>query len=482
MLRDLRRSMWLTGSVVGLVMASGCVEPHDHHTDDAGVTDAGTQDDAGTTDAGTQDAGTPDTDLALVRFNADGTLDTSFGTDGTAWVDLGPGSNTVRDSLWSMDRDSQDRLVLFGSKKADGDRADADRVVVRLTRDGTLDTSFATGGIHTLDSQNVDDNARKGFVQADGKIFASGYASVPTGAGTQKSNAIVLLRLNDDGTPDTMFGTEGVIVSNPFQPADPVNMPWGMAEAYSAGRQSTGEYVTTGYGRSAASGPVDVVSFRYDAAGAPDSTWGTMGGFLYDAIGDNDRGRNLTVLPDDRVFMVGSSATAAGQVDAMALMVTADGVLDATFGTSGVSTHALGRKDQAFFGVASTQDWIAAVGYRGAEDGEDADAILLLQPLGVSGSAFVNAVPLSETNEDRLWAVTFDANGKAVAAGFITENGDSRMAVARFNTDGSLDLTFGNGGIAQVNVAEAGTLEAARAVVVQSDGKIVLAGAAEVAK
>ncbi|MGA9523079.1 MAG: hypothetical protein WBV82_16545 [Myxococcaceae bacterium] len=474
--------MWLAGSVAGLVLASGCGEqPSSGGPDDAGVTDAGTTD-AGTTDAGTQDAGTPDTDLALARFNADGTLDTSFGTDGIAWLDLGPGSSTVRDSMWSMDRDSQDRLVLFGSKKADGDRADADRVVVRLTANGALDTSFATGGIHTLDTQNVGDNARNGFVQADGKIVASGYASVPTGAGTQNSNAIVLLRLNDDGTPDTTFGTEGVVVSNPFQPADPVNTPWGMAEAYSAGRQSTGAYVTTGYGRAAATGPVDVVSFRYDAAGAPDSTWGTMGGFLYDAIGDHDRGRNMTVLSDDRVFMVGSSTTAAGQVDAMVLMLTADGALDETFGTGGVSTHAFGRKDQALFGVASTQDWVAAVGYRGAEGSEDADSILLLQPLGGTGNAFVNTVPLSDANEDRLWAVTFDANGKAVAAGIITENGDSRMVVARFNTDGSLDTTFGSGGVAQVNAAEAGTLEAARAVVVQSDGKIVIAGAAEVAK
>ncbi len=475
MIKELRRVMWLASSVAGLALASGCGQP-----DNGGPADGSTETDGGT-DGGTtpNDAGTPDTDLALVRFNADGTLDTTFGTGGTAWVDLGPGGENTKDGMWDMDRDSQDRLVLFAQKKAEGERTDADRVVVRLTPNGALDTSFGTDGMHVLDTHNQGDNARHGFIQPDGKILASGYTSVPTGVGDQKANAIVLLRLNDNGSPDTSFGVEGALVSNPMHPADPVNTPWGMAEAYSAGMQSTGRYVTTGYGRSAASGPVDLVSYGYDQAGAPDMSWGLAGGFIYDAIGDNDRGRNMTVLADDRVFMVGSATTASGQVDAMAMMLTRDGALDDTFGTNGVSTHAFDRADQAFFGVAHTNEWVAAVGYRGAEGGEDADAVLLLQPLGASGTASVQAVPMSESNDDRFWTVTFDANGKPVAAGFITENGDSRMVVARFNTDGTLDTSFAGDGIAEVNVAEAGAVEAARAVVVQTDGKIVIAGAAE---
>ena len=51
-------------------------------------------------------------------------------------------------------------------------------------------------------------------------------------------------------------------------------MQWGMAEAYGVARQSTGAYVTGGYGRSAAGGTVNVVSFRCTAAGAFDTTWG----------------------------------------------------------------------------------------------------------------------------------------------------------------------------------------------------------------
>jgi hypothetical protein len=52
--------------------------------------------------------------------------------------------------------------------------------------------------------------------------------------------------------------------------------------------------------------------------------------------------------------------------------------------------------------------------------------------------------------------------------------------VARFNTDGTRDTTFGTGGVVLVNVAVGKLDEVARAVVIQSDGKVVLAGAAEV--
>lgn len=59
------------------------------------------------------------------------------------------------------------------------------------------------------------------------------------------------------------------------------------------------------------------------------------------------------------------------------------------------------------------------------------------------------------------------------------DNGDNQMVVARFTTEGNLDTTFGTGGIAKINVATAGTEEAARGIAIQSDGKIVIGGPIE---
>jgi uncharacterized delta-60 repeat protein len=442
------------------------------------------EDDAGTnceTDGGT-DGGvqlSADTEFAAVRFNTDGTLDTTFGTGGVVKVDLGPGTASSREILWGMAKDGTDRLVLFGGKKGDGDRIDADRVVVRLTANGAVDTTFGTNGVQTLNIANLGDNPRNGIVQADGKIVSSGYTSQPTGVGTQAVNKVVLQRLNDNGSLDNAFGSKGVVNSLPIQPADPVTQEWGMAEAYAAGYQS-GKYVTTGYGRAAPTGTVDMVSFRYTSTGQLDPTWGTNGTVTLDLVGDNDRGRNMIVLPDDRVLVVGSGTPAAQNIDAMVVMLRQNGERDTSFAADGYKLYSFDRADEAFYGVALNPagDRVVAAGYR-AGGAEDEDATLLLLPIGGGGTEFVQPVPISETENDRFWSAAFDASGKAYGAGFVTEGTDNLMMVARFNADGSRDTTFGAGGVAKINVVQAGKDETARAVVVQSNGKVVVAGIIE---
>lgn len=435
--------------------------------------------DAGTPDAGVQPSA--DTEFAAVRFNPDGTRDTTFGTNGVAKVDVSTGTAANREALWGLSRDSSDRLVLFGHAKGEAERVDTDRVVVRLTANGALDSAFATKGVHTLNIANLADNTRAGIVQADGKIVVSGYTAQPTGVGTQSANRVVLLRLDETGAVDNTFGYKGVVNSAPFLPANPATTEWGMAEAYAVGRQSTGKYVTTGYGRTAASGTVDLVSFRYTATGELDTTWGTNGSYVLNLVGDNDRGRNMVVLPDDRVFMVGSGVPTAQNIDAMTVMLTADGRPDTSYTQDGYKLHTWGRADEAFFGAAVSPagDRVAAAGYL-AGGTDDDDALLFIRPIGSgTGNEFVQPVPISETTNDRFWAVTFDSAGKVYAAGFVTENGDSRMMVARFNADGSKDTSFGTNGVATANVVAAGTDEAARGIVIQSDGKVVLAGVIE---
>jgi uncharacterized delta-60 repeat protein len=445
----------------------------------------------GGADGGASDtapAPAPDTDFAVVRFNANGTLDTTFGTGGIARLDLGPGSGTTRDTQWGLALDGQGRAVVFGHKKADG-RSDFDRVVVRLTATGALDPTFATMGVNTLNIANLGDQARNGVVDPDGKIVAAGYTAQPTGVGTQTANRIVLLRLLDNGMPDPAFGSAGIVNAAPFVPANPETTMWGMAEAYGVTRLSTGAYVTTGYGRAAATGTVDLVAFRFGPDGKRDNTWGTAGAAVLDVAGDNDRGRNLIALPGDRVLMVGSATPTAMAIDAMAVIYQANGTLDPAFDTDGYKLYDFGRPDEAFFGVALAPggNLALATGYRaGAAGGmmEDDDSVLMLLPVGgTGGTEIVKAVPLSDTESDRFFGAAFDAQGKAYGAGFLRAGNDSQMVVARYLPDGTPDPTFGTAGVAKVNVTVAGgTEESARAVAVQSDGKVVIAGTVEVIK
>ena len=133
------------------------------------------------------------------------------------------------------------------------------------------------------------------------------------------------------------------------------------------------------------------------------------------------------------------------------MILTANGALDTTFNTTGYKIYkfdtASDRPDESLYGAAVSPDgmFAAAAGYRNASQHAPAsattndDAVLVILPLGGTGTEFAAVVPLSATTKDRFWAVTFDANNKVVAAGYVTDGNESWLAVARFNTDGTLE-------------------------------------------
>jgi uncharacterized delta-60 repeat protein len=443
-----------------------------------------------------------DTEVVVARFNADGTADTTFGTNGVFRHDIAPNNGNTREMLWGMAKGpTDDALALFVATKGAGTRTDTDRAIMRLTANGALDTTFAPAGaggaggsagtgIYFLNVGNLGETARHGIVQADGKILSAGYSSWPTGVGAQTANRVQLVRLNADGTPDATFGAGGIVVSAPFMSTSPTT-PWGMAEAYGVALQAgTGSYITTGYGRLAPSGQVNVVCFRYTAAGLLDTTFGMNGIFEYDHVGADDRGRNIAALPGDRLLVVGSLVPAGTNVDAMAMILTPNGARDTTFGTMGVKSWELGagRNDEAFYGlaVAPSGTLAGASGYsrNGTDTTMNDDSAVLLLPLGTAGTEVAKAVPLSATEHDRLWGVAFDSMDRMYATGFITQaaGNNNKMVLVRLTAAGAIDTTFAaaTAGIASLDAApNGGTLEEARAVVVQSTGKIVIAGVAE---
>jgi hypothetical protein len=154
----------------------------------------------------------------------------------------------------------------------------------------------------------------------------------------------MLLHLLEDGTPNPDFGfgvaLPGVSRFNPFVGDG------GAAECYAAARQSNGRIVTTGYGYATGPGMLssydgyvtsdaqDLVSFGV-LDGGLDLDWGNLGTLAIQSeeagLGETqDRGRDLVVLPDDRVVQAGRFGTSP------ALFVTAaDGHLDTSVGDGG---------------------------------------------------------------------------------------------------------------------------------------------------
>ena len=323
--------------------------------------------------------GARDTDIAITRFDASGRLDATFGAGGTTKVDLGAGlvlppaagsttttNSVVGDTMWGLTVLPDDRLVAVGASPAKGvGRTDLDFAFMMFTADGALDTTFATGGVLTVDVAGGNDSPRQAVVQPDGKIVLSGYTRTTA---TPPVVHPVLVRVSPSGVLDPSFGTAGIAGEKILA---------AVTEAYEVGMQGD-DFIITGYGRATEAEKVDLISARFTETGALDRTYGTDGLVRIDIAAEDDRGRDLVVLPDGRVLIAGSGKPDAANINAMLVLLEKDGTLDTRFGRGGILQVDLGGPSDSFFGVTLTADGTHAfvAGYKGADPTTGDDAVV----------------------------------------------------------------------------------------------------------
>ena len=306
--------------------------------------------------AGAMDA--RDRDIALARFNADGTIDTSFGTNGVVTLDLSDGAldgtTYVADTAWALNAYPDDRLLVTGARKRDGN-LDTDFAVVRLSADGARDGTFGSNGVASVDVNNRSATPRTATVLADGSVVMAGYM---TDGGVVKP---VLFKLTPAGQLDSTFGAGGIYTETVL----PV-----VTEAYAARLQGT-SFVTAGYGRATTMESIDWLSLRISAAGTRDLTYGTMGVARLDRAGFADNARDLAILPDNRVMLVGGGRSSDSDSDGMIAVLTANGQPDATWGNMGRRVFDFGGASDFFWAVAVSPDSnrVALVGTRAVAAG-----------------------------------------------------------------------------------------------------------------
>ena len=230
-----------------------------------------------------------DTDFGLARYNADGTLDPSFGNGGKVRTDF----DGYNDDAMAVLVQPDGRIVAAGSAKNPFNFYDF--ALARYEADGTLDTSFGQGGKVRTDfgAQNFD-RARSAVLQPDGRIVAAGFASLAFG-----DTRYAAARYNADGTIDKSFGTKGR-----------VRLHFGSCceEAHSVLLQGDGKIVLVGYPDSESSDS-DFVLARLDAGGVLDPGFG-KNGWVRTSFGNLNGGANgATLQPDGKIVAVGFQAT-----------------------------------------------------------------------------------------------------------------------------------------------------------------------------
>jgi uncharacterized delta-60 repeat protein len=158
--------------------------------------------------------------LPVVRFNANGTPDTTFNGTGTQLIPLSAfGSTYATVQGYGLALQSDGKILVVGSA-APSSAFNSDWVAARLNPDGTLDTSFGSNGVDTLDFAGGSDQAYDVVVQADGKILVGGQEVVP-GTGF----FLALARFNTDGTLDQTFNGTGEMTTKPPSVFESI---WGM--------------------------------------------------------------------------------------------------------------------------------------------------------------------------------------------------------------------------------------------------------------
>lgn len=141
--------------------------------------------------AGLGQNGASGEDMLFMRFNANGTLDTSFFGSGKTTINFGSGA----DRAFAIDLQADGKIVAAGSTFVSGNGFDF--ALLRLNTDGTLDTSFGNGGGVLTDFGKGDDAAFSVDVLPDGRILATGEAFIIANLD------VALATYNSDGSPDT---------------------------------------------------------------------------------------------------------------------------------------------------------------------------------------------------------------------------------------------------------------------------------------
>lgn len=150
-------------------------------------------------------------DFAIIRYNADGSLDTSFNSTGYL---IQSTSGLTFDGCHDMALQPDGKIILVGSSAPipGTPNLQYDFAVMRFNPNGSLDTGFNGTGILTFGTPNVEESAQAVLVLTDGKILIGGRRSV-----NQNVANFVLMRRNADGSPDTSFGSGGTTVTNAGQ-------------------------------------------------------------------------------------------------------------------------------------------------------------------------------------------------------------------------------------------------------------------------
>lgn len=398
-------------------------------------------------------------DLVTRRYNSDGTTDTSFGTNGKVTTTFQTGFNTGLNIAIQSDN----RILVAGYSHPLSS-AQNDFNVLRYQSNGTLDTTFNNNGKVTTKFDASNDNSTVMLLQPDGKLISIGVKSNLTGyPGTQD---IAVSRYNNDGSPDTSFGNDGKVVSIFGRNINNINQ---------AVLQADGKIVVSNiYTNPFVDNFRHFELVRYTANGSIDLTFGTEGKVALDA-----EINSVLSQPDGKIIITYTSYDSQNNTSIILKRFNNNGTLDNSFDNDGIASVTGTFYGSAKAAIQPNGKIVIAVSLSDINNVIGSLSLIRFNTNGSLDSGFDSTIAAfgdtSFTN-----AIFFQPDGKIIVAGRSTSLSGGydffQFVTARFNSDGSLDTTYGTDGMTTTYLGSYFEPYAIiQSVVLQPDGKFLVA-------
>jgi uncharacterized delta-60 repeat protein len=323
---------------------------------------------------------------------------------------------------------------------------------------GILDTSFATNGFNLI-TPGTSDAIEDLAVQSNDQIVVGGYATV----GGKSTFAVA--RYNSNGSLDTTFATNGFNVTTPGTST--------FDRISSIALQSDGKIIAGGVSKIAGSNTFTMA--RYNINGSLDTTFGTNG---YNFTTPSGASASVIIdlaIQSDGKIVAGGTATVGGNHGFALARYNIDGSIDTTFGTNGFNLITPTTYDEIYTITIQPDGKTVAGGYAYV-GGTYVWALARYNTNGSIDTTFgTNGFSLITPGiDDYIYALAVQSDGKIVAGGFVTIGSNYPVVIARYNTNGSLDTSFGTNG-SNIITSFSGN-NSIEELMIQSDGGIIAGG------
>lgn len=392
-----------------------------------------------------------------------GALDPSFGVGGKVNIDF----SNDRDEAFVVKVQKDQKLIIAGLSRNFGNN---DFALTRLHPDGSIDHSFGMNGKVVNPIGVGGDFISDIGIQSDGKIIAVGNSNLINAASEVESD-IAISRYTKNGVIDNTFGNNGMVTYDLSGTYDIANAAY---------VQSDDKIIVVGY--TGLNGSRDFFILRLNSDGSLDNSFGNGGQTKIDFLGNDDEAKAVSISSDGKIYVAGYSVdNNIFRSEVAIVCLNSDGSKYLNFGnnnTGGLILLLGGIGSEASDLIITPSNEILVSGYNATALSDNFALVKLtaegnfINSFGDNGKVFTNLG--SNSNQSRSMVIQPD--DKIIVSGYRVLNNSilSDFATVRYNPDGSIDDEFGENGVVITDFL--GSDDMLNSVVLQQDGKVVVAG------